>query len=197
MEGRGFLEAVHVNSVLGTVIRGISDRLSGKSVADKAGWQRKAADAASAVAFEMLATLTPNTQAVTTGAGGSTPPHDKIAEVGPNPPQTADTSAFIEMPSTCNEGAFFQEGEVLARVGVPGVDEVQFSFMEPPNSYVRIVPTQALKQPLTTAHLNAVADSAPLFPGGPHRPGPAPLLWATQLFSNGELWLAQQQNDRS
>jgi hypothetical protein len=59
MEGRGFLEAVHINSILGTVIRGVSDLLSGKSDADEAGWQRKAADAASAVAFEMLATLTP------------------------------------------------------------------------------------------------------------------------------------------
>jgi nucleoside phosphorylase len=30
MEGRGFLEAVHIHNILGTVIRGISDRLSGK-----------------------------------------------------------------------------------------------------------------------------------------------------------------------
>ena len=27
-------------------------------------------------------------------------------------------------------------------------------------------------------------------PGGPHRGGPAPLAWGTQLFPNGELWLA-------
>jgi hypothetical protein len=30
MEGRGFLEAVHIHSLLGTVVRGISDLLSRK-----------------------------------------------------------------------------------------------------------------------------------------------------------------------
>jgi hypothetical protein len=41
------------------VIRGISDLLEGKSEADAAGSQERAADAASAVAFEILATLPP------------------------------------------------------------------------------------------------------------------------------------------
>jgi 5'-methylthioadenosine/S-adenosylhomocysteine nucleosidase len=55
MEGRGFLEGVHVcHPVRGCIVRGISDLLSGKAAADKAGSQRVAADAASAVAFEML-----------------------------------------------------------------------------------------------------------------------------------------------
>jgi nucleoside phosphorylase len=58
MEGRGFLEAVHISHpVQGGVIRGISDLLSGKAVSDKAGSQQKAADAASAVAYELLARL--------------------------------------------------------------------------------------------------------------------------------------------
>jgi len=58
MEGRGFLEGVHINvPVQGCVIRGISDLLEGKADADAAGTQEVAADAASAVAFEMLATL--------------------------------------------------------------------------------------------------------------------------------------------
>ena len=58
MEGRGFLEAVHINpDVKGCVIRGISDLRGGKSEADAAGSQARAADAASAVAFEILATL--------------------------------------------------------------------------------------------------------------------------------------------
>jgi nucleoside phosphorylase len=195
MEGRGFLEAVHINSVLGTVIRGISDQLSGKSVSDKAGWQRKAADAASAVAFEMLATLTPK------------PPATVAAPAAPA--RYGDGAAFVEMPATLNEASFFREGEVLARVGVPEVDEVQFAFRKLPDSYIRIIPKRALNTPITTAHLNNVADLAPLLkhrqfggfkfvnrlgamvydPGGPHRGGPAPLSWATQLFSNGELWL--------
>jgi nucleoside phosphorylase len=60
MEGQGFLAGVHINSpVQGCVVRGISDLLDGKADADKAGSQEQAADVASAVAFEMLATLYP------------------------------------------------------------------------------------------------------------------------------------------
>jgi nucleoside phosphorylase len=60
MEGHGFLGGVHINApVQGCVVRGISDLLDGKAEADKAGSQEKAADVASAVAYEMLATLPP------------------------------------------------------------------------------------------------------------------------------------------
>lgn len=58
MEGRGFLEGVHLDSsVEGGVIRGISDLLDGKAEADQGGSQVRAADAASAAAFEILAGL--------------------------------------------------------------------------------------------------------------------------------------------
>jgi nucleoside phosphorylase len=58
MEGRGFLEGVHINpSVEGCVIRGISDLLDGKAAAEASGSQRRAADAAAAVALEMLSGL--------------------------------------------------------------------------------------------------------------------------------------------
>jgi nucleoside phosphorylase len=61
MEGQGFLAGVHINApVRGCVIRGISDLLDGKMDADKSGSQGRAADVASAVAFEMLATLDPD-----------------------------------------------------------------------------------------------------------------------------------------
>ncbi|MGB9370302.1 MAG: hypothetical protein WCE79_30260 [Xanthobacteraceae bacterium] len=63
MEGRGFLDGVQINSsVRGCVIRGISDLLVNKSDADASGYQSIAADAASAVAFEMLADLTGDNQ---------------------------------------------------------------------------------------------------------------------------------------
>jgi nucleoside phosphorylase len=58
MEAYGFLDGVHINApVYGCVIRGISDLLDGKVAADKAGSQDRAADAASAATFEILATL--------------------------------------------------------------------------------------------------------------------------------------------
>ena len=64
--------------------------------------------------------------------------------------------------------------------------------------------------PIAFAHLNGVAGFAPLLkskqygaltsvnrmgamaydPGGAYRGGRAPLRWATQLFQNGEIWLA-------
>jgi nucleoside phosphorylase len=56
MEGRGFLEAAHVDSgCRAVVVRGISDRLAGKATSDRRGWQQRAADSAATFFFEMLA----------------------------------------------------------------------------------------------------------------------------------------------
>src|SRR5271166_6031666 len=56
MEGRGFLDAAHIESgCRAVVIRGISDLLKGKTRTDKLGGQQRAADAAAAFFFEMLA----------------------------------------------------------------------------------------------------------------------------------------------
>jgi nucleoside phosphorylase/V8-like Glu-specific endopeptidase len=58
MEGRGFLQAAHASqNVQSLVIRGISDVIAQKGKSDKAGFQRLAAVAASAFAFELLANL--------------------------------------------------------------------------------------------------------------------------------------------
>jgi nucleoside phosphorylase len=58
MEGSGFLRAVYANhAVHGLVIRGISDLLDGKEVADAGGSQERAAAHAAAFAFQVLATL--------------------------------------------------------------------------------------------------------------------------------------------
>jgi len=208
MEGRGFLEAVHIHSMLGTVVRGISDLLSKKSNSDQAGWQQRAADAASAVAFEILSRLNkpaaPTSQAVRGQSAGTPPETSKQQSSGrlsrPHRP----------LDSTINEGAFFKPGEILARVGVPDVDEVEFAFDDPPDAYLRVIPRSELPEPIALSHLKDVAGYAPLLklkqygafsyvnrlgvvaydPGGAYRGGRAPLRWATQLFQNGELWLA-------
>jgi hypothetical protein len=58
MEGRGFLGGVHLNhEVRACIIRGISDVLDGKAEADASGSQERAADAASAVAMEILVSM--------------------------------------------------------------------------------------------------------------------------------------------
>jgi nucleoside phosphorylase len=71
MEGRGFMEVLHVNpTVHGVVIRGISDLLSSKCIADATGAQRKAAHAAAAFAFALLAR---HTDAIPEAAAESAP----------------------------------------------------------------------------------------------------------------------------
>ena len=184
MEGRGFLEGVHLNvDVRGGVIRGISDLLDDKTKADKAGSQLCAADAASAAAFGILAGLD----------GGGV---------------TALAITFREKPSTFSKAAYFDKGEVLAKIGVPGVDEVLFSYSDGPHGYLRTLPAAGLPASIPRAKLVAAAERAPLLrasgfgglatvnthgaifydPAGSHRGGPADLHLATQLFQNGELW---------
>jgi nucleoside phosphorylase len=61
MESHGFLKAVRANPEINAlIIRGISDLIDGKSNADAAGSQEKAARHASAFAFEILAKLLSN-----------------------------------------------------------------------------------------------------------------------------------------
>ena len=186
MEGSGFLKGVHINHpTQGCVIRGISDLLSGKASADKAGSQHRAADAASAAAFEMLSGLNG-------GPGTARKPKP----------------AFVETAPTFSKGAYFKQGEVLAQVGVPNVDQVSFSFAGGPDGYMRIIPMERRERPLGVASLNACVDQAELIratgyggistvnsygaifydPAGSFPMGAAPLVWATQLFQNGEVW---------
>jgi hypothetical protein len=83
MEGHGFLATLHINApAQGCVVRGISDLLDGKADADKAGSQERAADVASAVAFEMLATLSP----------GETKVGEKVAAATTNSHQAQSAS---------------------------------------------------------------------------------------------------------
>ena len=223
MEGRGFLEAAHVHSTIAAVIRGISDLLSKKPASDGAGWQTRAADAASAVAFEMLHKLgsaqlqaKPRKPQPPAAKRVTKPKRKPNATAKPKQPALAVVRPvpaplpFLKIRHTLNEGAFFDQGEVLARIGVPDVDEVLFSFQELPDGFIRVIPRIGKRQPITNAALLNAARDAPLLkhrqyggftslnrrgvlvydPGGPHRGGPAPLAWGTQLFPNGEIWLA-------
>jgi nucleoside phosphorylase len=192
MEGRGFLEAVHINQpVRGGVVRGISDLLSGKAEADKAGTKAIAADAASAVAFEMLSTI-----------GGAAAPPKKPAR------------KFTETPITFSPSAYFKPREVLAKVGEPNRDELQFFFEGRPEAFLRIIPMQARDRPISLATLNQVVGNATLLlsarggseftylneygailyePPTPRPRGPVPMHVATQLFDNGELWAVSDE----
>jgi nucleoside phosphorylase len=188
MEGRGFLEAVHINHpVRGCVVRGISDLLSGKADADKAGSQPRAADAASGVAFEILSAV-----------GGDT------TAAAPKKP----AAKLIETPVTFSPSAYFKPREVLAQIGQPGVDQVSYLFTGLPAALLRIIPTKARDRPIPLASLNRVVERSELLrvtgfggfscvnkygaifydPNGPRPGGSAPLRVATQLFQNGELW---------
>lgn len=209
MEGSGFFQAAHINRVVATVIRGMSDLLDNKAKTDGQGLQAKAADAASAVAFEMLSKLNarpplPPEPALRAGLAATA----KVAL--PAAPAAPPKPAFLETRFTLNAASFFDRDEVLARVGVPNVDEIQFRFQELPHAYVRIIPTIPRTNPIPNAVLLERAPPAPLLkhkqfgaltsrnghgamaydPGPPSHGGPAPLSWGTQLFPNGELWLA-------
>ncbi|OSJ13525.1 hypothetical protein BST63_16390 [Bradyrhizobium canariense] len=186
MDGSGFLKGVHINHpTQGAVIRGISDLLSRKANADKAGLQQRAADAASAAAFEILSGLDVG--------------QDRARKVKPT---------FVKTPPTFSKGTYFTQGEVLAEVGVLNVDQVSFAFTGAPDGYMRIIPMVRREKPLTVSSLNARVNQSEMIratghgglatvnaygaiyydPAGAYPMGPAPLHWATQVIQNGELW---------
>lgn len=85
MEGRGFLEAAHLNGVCrAVVVRGISDLLVNKNRADARGWQRRASEAAAAFFFAMLAIEAP-----------ARPPEDDLKTANKPLEKTSTTSPFI------------------------------------------------------------------------------------------------------
>lgn len=82
MEGYGFLGGAHLNpQVSALVIRGISDMIDAKASADAGGSQPRAAEAASAFAFELLAHLEP---ASLDSADSETPASDDDDEFVPD-----------------------------------------------------------------------------------------------------------------
>jgi nucleoside phosphorylase len=79
MEGYGFLKAAHANqNVDALIIRGISDLIDGKSIADAANTQEIAAHHASAFAFEILAKLSSNRASLSSRSKTESVDHEKL-----------------------------------------------------------------------------------------------------------------------
>lgn len=88
MEGYGFLRGAYLNpQVSALVIRGISDTIDAKASADAGGSQPRAAEAASAFAFELLAHLEPassdssDSESPTSDAGEEFVPDSRVEEI--------------------------------------------------------------------------------------------------------------------
>ena len=76
MEGKGFLQATHSNRLTqALIVRGISDLINKKRQSDARGWQTRAANNASAFAFEILAKYSPTPLA---GVGNRLTESDKV-----------------------------------------------------------------------------------------------------------------------
>lgn len=68
---------------------------------------------------------------------------------------------FTETPSTFNNAAYFRKGQVLARAGVPGRDQVVFLYRTESLCYLRLIPSSPLASPVPLAILkDAAAGSA-------------------------------------
>lgn len=128
-------------------------------------------------------------------------PFIKVPEK-PAPPRPA----FIPVRSTASAAVYFQPQEILARLGVPS-EGYQCFYPDNAGIYLRVQPTEARKQPFTTAMLVNEAKRAGLRPfwrnpsslvsdndyGAivfePERAGDGgPLLALTQVFRSGEMW---------
>jgi hypothetical protein len=119
---------------------------------------------------------------------------------------SAQASIFPETPFTTSPAFFFGPSEVLARIGVKNVDEIEYRFAEPQAFYLRLIPTKARPTPLKMTELLDVVNKRRLdvltrtvnagFPDRnrygaiayePHGTSTTPLSFS-QIFPNGEIW---------
>ncbi len=126
---------------------------------------------------------------------------EPAAAIAPDP--------FPETPHVDTRATYFRANEPLARVGVPQVDQVEFTYLEGPLCHLRLIPTVRRTRPLPLATLTEAAQKVPLLTcqrgtilSCPNRfgaigyepayPPPQPgatgkLNASTQLFQNGEV----------
>lgn len=204
MEGRGFLDGVHINHpVQGCVIRGVADLLDKKEETDKAGWQLIAADAAAAVAFEMLASLPPAGAVKVQPDNIGTTQTPRPAENTPRPKPIPNRA--LGAPAGKSPSVYFEPGEVLAVLGEPE-DNAEYGCSTAEGFYLRVIPSLPLSKPLSRVILGASIREAGLFamwrqPSGlftqnqygsivvePQAPTAFELKALSQLFPTGELW---------
>jgi hypothetical protein len=119
---------------------------------------------------------------------------------------TAQRSPHKEIQSTYIEAAFAQPHEVLARIGVRTVDEIEYRFSEPRAFYLRLIPHYERSTPLSLADLGDLARNRAIdmlarqqYTGHgdrnhlgaivfePHGTATTPRT-LTQVFPNGEIW---------
>jgi hypothetical protein len=120
--------------------------------------------------------------------------------------QAAPKVPFQEQGATTNEAIFFGPSEVLARVGVKGVDEIEYTFAEPRAFYLRLIPTRARDESLKFAELYELVRQRKLdallreryvtvgdrnrfgaITYEPHGTSSTPRAFS-QAFTSGELW---------
>ena len=117
-------------------------------------------------------------------------------------PVTAAVPSFDPMPIGDNVAIFFRSGDVLARVGEPGIDEIHFRYSAEITFFLRLYPSARLSAAFRLAHLRRSAGTLPPLSGDrsgmvavneygvivfvPKQKGD--LVAATQIFESGELW---------
>lgn len=119
----------------------------------------------------------------------------------------APKEAFQEIEATTsNPSVFFGPSEVLARIGVKGADQIEYTFSAPRAFYLRLIPTSARVQSLKFTELDNLVRQRRLdvlsrvrysslpdrnrfgaITYEPHGTSSTPQSF-TQAFTSGELW---------
>jgi hypothetical protein len=72
--------------------------------------------------------------------------------------QAVPNITFQEQASTTSQAIFFGPDEVIARVGVRGVDQIEYRFSEPRAFYLRLIPVTPRDTPLKFVELHDLVN---------------------------------------